>query len=144
MQEVSGRQSDVFWGGHWPLTHRAGLVHLAIGQVVDEGDVVAWVPVERVEDGVELHRVQQPVDGLHHVQAVLLRRALADVERAADEVVLHVHDEEHGHRPDNLKQTQRNCIILTKAEETLKNKFFEIRCQIKRHGKIGKISSFQQ
>lgn len=38
-----------------------------LGDVVDEGDVVGWVPVQGIADGVEVDAVQESVDWLDHL-----------------------------------------------------------------------------
>ena len=71
--------------------------------VVNEGDVVGGVPVQAVAVQVEGDGVQHPVDGSHHVLAILTCRALGDGEAARDEVILHVHDNDGTPRLDDLK-----------------------------------------
>ena len=71
--------------------------------VVDEGDVVGGVPVQAVAVQVEGDCVQHPVDGPHHVLAILTCGALGDGEAARDEVILHVHDYDGTPRLDDLK-----------------------------------------
>lgn len=71
--------------------------------VVDEGNVIAWMPVERKEDRIELNRVQQTIDWFYHLEAVLLRRAIADVQCTTYEVVLHIYYEECGNWTYYLK-----------------------------------------
>ena len=62
-----------------------------------EGDVLVRVRVERDDDHVPLDGVAQPVDHRHHARAVVAGRARLERERARDEVVLHVDDQEGAH-----------------------------------------------
>ena len=70
-------------------------------QVVNEGDVVSWVPVQAVGSAGEGDSVQHPVDRSHHLHhiggggsgathifSVLLSRTVDDRQTAGDEVVL--------------------------------------------------------
>lgn len=48
-------------------TYRTGRVDRALLDVIDEGNVVARVPIQRVEHRVEVHRIQELVYRVNHL-----------------------------------------------------------------------------
>lgn len=141
--------------GWWPGEHH-GVVHLsiigvqwtrrmqcALLDVVNEGDVVSGMPIQRVKHRVKVHSVQQLVDwsqylesqrlwvlcnwvssgwrenfqemmqdqeatwktrSLLYLGSVLLRTAVADVQRTTYKVILHINDEERVRGTNNLEK----------------------------------------
>ena len=71
--------------------------------VVYEGDMVGWVPVQAVAVESEGDGVEHPVDRPHHVLAILPGRTLADRQTPGDEVVLDVHNDNSAARLNYLK-----------------------------------------
>ncbi len=47
----------------WRALYRTGDIELPVVDVVDEGDVILWMPVQAIADGVEGNGLEQLVDG---------------------------------------------------------------------------------
>ena len=73
--------------------------------IVNEGDVVAGVPVEAVAVQGEGHGVEHPVDRRHHVLTILICRAVGDGQTAGYKVVLHIHNYQGAPGLHNLQGT---------------------------------------
>lgn len=52
-------------------------MQLAQGNILEERDVIFWMPVERVEDAVERHRIQHMINGVQNVFSTLPKTKLS-------------------------------------------------------------------